>query len=192
LRAGEDVRELDDVRYVEVMAAMRRTREVEIAGLDDANRARYEEERAAIMSHIAVSGRALASNQRRELQKPEQQLADVHVHADADAQEDTLAETAVESEAVTEAETEAETKDAGADADETLEVVVTPAPATAAPARASSWAKGLSPSTSLDSAVAAAAEALRLDPDVSLITATNTSARESLDMQDVSASATSM
>ena len=118
LYTDEDVRELDDVRYVELMAAMRKARTAEIAQLDEVNRRRYEEERAAILQHVAAAARAVAMEQKEELLP----------------------------------------QDAGL------------------------------PSASLDSTVAAAAEALGVDPDASM----RTSASAVRSSVDVSASATTL
>jgi hypothetical protein len=122
--------------------------------MDEHTKGRYEEERAAILSHIAASARAMGAmgEQSQEPQPP-----------------------------------------AAAAAKAATSPTPTPPPAASpAPVRGLAAEAGDDPSlssASLDSAVAAAAEALRLDPDVSL--RTSASVRDSVDM-DVSASVTSL
>ena len=58
----DDASGLTDVKYVQMMAKVRKHRDEELAALDERERAKYELERAAILAHIAASARvALAA-----------------------------------------------------------------------------------------------------------------------------------
>ena len=58
----DDASGLTEVKYVQMMAKVRKHRDEELAALDERERAKYELERAAILAHIAASARvALAA-----------------------------------------------------------------------------------------------------------------------------------